>query len=316
MFARRLAAVGVVVVGMLAGMVRAEEPVTLRYRMDRNDKLIFRMHMNLTQKQAVAGQDFTTTMISDDVSVRTLLDVDDKGNLHIQSENKRLKVTAKLGPLGEYTFDSTKAERDTGGVLSAALNPLYDRLNGAITEMVISPRGRIVTMTGQKELLADVLKNNPLASGFASGGSDEAQKEGARTMYPPLPEEPVTSGDKWEQSLDMELPKIGKAEGKRIYTYRGLVEIDGRKLAKIDTTDEMSFNVDLDLNGAKVTGTVTIGNSSGTIHFDPAQGQIVSSTSTFTTTGNITATAGDRNIPVQMEQTQTITVTQLKELPQ
>lgn len=66
--------------------------------------------------------------------------------------------------------------------------------------------------------------------------------------------------------------------------------------------------------GAPTGGTLTTTHSSGIAHFDPKIGQVVSKSSTTTLSGKITVDA-QKGFSIQQEQTNSITVELLDELP-
>jgi len=167
-----------------------------------------------------------------------------------------------------------------------------------------------------KELLGDVLKDNPLATQFAAGGSEEAMQIGLAEYIPPLSKEALRPGSRWEVPYQLNLDKFGKATGKRTYTYDGEGTVGKHKTAKISFTTELSFELDLDQGGAKVTGTLSVTQSKGTLHFDPKAGRVVSLANEFTLGGAINVAAGGQNIPVAMEQVQQIRMELLDRLPE
>ena len=298
-----------------AGAVSAQEAVLLRYKMDENDKLAYRTTTTMKQTQNFAGQTLQTEFTQSDVSLRTLEKVDEKGNFTLKTENKRLLVKGDLGPAGTYTFDSTSNERARGNVVADAVNPLFDRLSGAILSVTISPRGEVVDAKGYEELIGDIVKDNPVAAQFAGGGSDKAFKMGIAENFAQFAEQPVKPGDKWEVPYEVELPKLGKAQGKRIYTYVGPDKVGERPTAKIDVVHELAFDLDVDSAGTKVTGKLSIDKSSGTVHFDPEKGQLVSLKHDYVLSGDISVETNGNTIPVKTEQNQSSTVELLDKLP-
>jgi hypothetical protein len=222
----------------------------------------------------------------------------------------------KVGPLGEYVYDSKSEKHDEGGPLSTALNPIYDRLKTAALSFTLTPRGELTALEGMKELLEDVLKDNPIGTQFTGGGSDKVAQMGMAEMFAVFGEKPVKPGDTWEAKYELDLPKLGKAEGKRIYTFEGFDKVQDRKTARIRVSHELSFDVDLETGGAKVKGKMKIDQSSGVIQFDPDKGRIVSMDSTYQISGDLNVDAGGKLIPVKSEQTQSVKVELLDKLPE
>src|SRR5207244_10810654 len=152
---------------------------------------------------------------------------------------------------------------EKGSALRAPSPALYERLRNATLTYTVTPLGKMVKIEGYKELLGDVLKDNPIAAQFAAGGSEEALQIGLAEYIPPLSKEPVRPGSRWEVPYQLNLDKFGKATGKRTYTYDGEGEVGKHKTAKITFTTELSFELDIDMGGAKVTGTLSVTQSKG-----------------------------------------------------
>jgi hypothetical protein len=152
------------------------------------------------------------------------------------------------------------------------LTPLYERLGAATITLTLTEQGKVSKVAGLKELLADALKDNPIAQQLAGGGSEEAIQLRLAEYFPALPDKAVTPGQRWEAPFQFSLDKVGKATGKRIYSYDGEGTIGKRKTAKISVTTELSYELDYDMGGTKLTGKLAITESKGTIHFDPKRG--------------------------------------------
>jgi len=301
---------------LAAGNLFAQEPVTFRYKPEKGQKLIYRSTNDLTQTQNVMDMKIETRMTNESVSSRTVENVDDMGVAALKIKTELFKVKTKIGPLGEYNFDSKSSEREKGSVLGEALTPIYERISGAEFEMFVSARGEVKDVKGYAELLADLIKDNPLAGQFTGGGSNAAAKISMQSLFTVLNEKPVKVGDKWENPFDFDLPSVGKARGKETVTYVGEDKVGDVKTAKFAVTTDMSFDVDVDVNGTKVTGQITTSNSSGTAQFDPAAGRLVSLKNSFTVGGQLNVAVNGMNIPIQQDQTHTVSVELLDKLPE
>jgi hypothetical protein len=305
---------GIVVLGFLADAACAQEATLLRYQPGK-DPLVYKKTQVMKQTQDVMDKKVVTDMKQTEVEIWTV-GLTEKKDLEIKAENKSLNVKINIGPLGEYKFDSRSNDNDKGSALGGALTPLYERLSGARPTYTVSDQGKIAKIEGLKELLADVLKDNPLATQFAGGGSEDAFKLGLAEYFPALPAGRVASGTRWEIPFEINLDKLGKAKGKRLYICDGESTVGKRKTIKISILTEMAFDLDIDMGGAKVAGQMSISASKGTIHFDPKQGCVVSLTNEYTLTGNLNVAAGGMNIPVASEQTQSIRLELLDRLPE
>lgn len=296
--------------------LQAQDAVTFRYKMNKDDKLIYRTVGEVSQTIKIMGMEVKTTITGKDVSIRTLDSVDKKGNFTIQTENKQLYTKMNVGPLGEYVFDSKSSDNEKASMLGAALTRVYERLSGASIKVTHTPKGKITKVDGLKGLLGDVLKDNPLGAQFVAGGTEEGAKLEYGQTFVEFPEKPIKPGDTWEVPFEMKLPKIGTFQGKNVYKYIGNDKVRNRKTAKFSMTSELSIKIDIEMDGAKVTGTLSVSDSSGTVQFDPEKGQIVSNKFKMTLAGNLNVNVNNMDIPIEQEQTHTATIELLDKLPE
>lgn len=302
------------VAGLFAGNLSAQE--TFRYKQEKGQKLIYRTSTEMTQTQTVLNMKIENTMSNESISSRTVEDIAADGTVKFNVKTELFKVKSKFGPLGEFKFDSKSTERERGSVIADALNPVYERLGGAELQVFVTPRGEVKEVTGYAELLGDLVRENPLVAQFTGGGTNAAAKISTQALYTVFSEKPVKPGETWENPFDIELPGVGKTKGKETITYVGPDKVGNRTTAKFTVATEMSFDLNLDMNGTKVTGTISTSESSGTVQFDPAAGQLVSAKNSFTLSGELNVNANGMNIPVQSSQVQTVTTEQLDKLPE
>jgi hypothetical protein len=164
--------------------------------------------------------------------------------------------------------------------------------------------------------MADVLKDNPLAAQFAGGGSDDAYKMGLSEQFVTFGDKPVKVGDTWERKFEFDLPQLGKAVGKTTYTYEGNETVKGRKLMKMTLSKELSFDADIKIGEATVSGNFSSEKSSGTAYFDVEKGQLVSLSSKFVLKGQLQVNVNGQNIQIDMDQTQSYKTELLEKLPE
>lgn len=315
MLSRRLMLVALIVCACGLGQsVRADEPVQLRYKPAKGDKQLFHVKQEMTQKQTIMDIKLENTMTMEAWITRTVEDIDDKGRAVLKTKGERRKVKASLGAAGKFEFDSKSTERDTGSELGAALTPLFERLTGSEYQVFLTPRGEVAEVKGYAELIADVVKDNPLAAQFG-GGSNAAAQISEQDFFVILKDEAVKPGDKWDSPYDVELPGIGKVKGKIIHTYDGPDKVGGQATAKISENNESSLDLKLEMGGTKVSGTLSTNGSSGTIQFDPKTGRLVSSKKSFTLSGQLSVDVNGMIIPVQNEQTHTVALEVVDKLP-
>lgn len=307
---------GVVLVHTFATFSNAEEPQTFRYRFEKGTQLIQQSKTETKTTQTINAMTIDSMVTQSSIEVRTIEELSPEANALIKTKTERLKATSTLGVTGDYEFDSQKPERDKSSVQGAALTPLYERLTGAELNLEITPRGEVKKLTGYAQLVADLIKNNPIAAQFAGGGSDNAAKLGAQAHWLVFPEKAIKPGDKWENPHELELTGLGLIKGKETVTFLQVEKRDGQDIAKFSNSTEITFDLNLDANGAKVTGKVTTSQSSGSSEFNITTGRLVSQKSEMTLTGQLSVEVNNMNIPVELTQTIVNELTGLDTLPE
>jgi len=296
--------------------LRAEDAIKLRYGGKKGDRFHYHTVVEFEQTQSINGQEFKTKNWQEDYSTYTLKKIAEDGNLHIESKNERLKIEGDFGPAGRYAFDSRSDERDTTSQLGGSLTPLYERLSGATLLFEITPRGNVKKVTGYEELVADVLKDNPIAAQFSGGGSNKAAKTGFQDQFVIFKAEAVKPGDAWEEPYELELPKLGTFKGKRVYTFIGPDKVGKTATLEISVNIDLTGEVSIDQGEAKVTGTFKTDGSSGTAQFDPVTGRVVLLEAEQSLSGNLSVEAGGNTIPLSFDQTVTTKRKLLDKLPE
>jgi hypothetical protein len=315
MFSRSLSAALGLVVTLVAAAAVAGDGVELKYRFAKGDKLVMRTKSEVKQTQTIMGQTIENTIDNEAISTVTVEDVDEKGNFHLGLKGERLKVKMKFGPLGDYVFDSQSSERDKSSMLGGALTPLYERISGAMFQATIKPDGEILAVKGYADQIRDLLEGNPLTAQFANGGTDEAAKLGLEQQFPRISGKAAKPGDTWDRPYEIELAKIGKVKGKSMYRYLGPDKVGDKETAKIEVMSEGSIDINVEMMGVKVTGSLNVTNGSSTIQFDPVAGRIVLHEDTVVMAGDLNVDANGMNIPIRQEQTMKSKVEYLDKIP-
>ena len=302
------------VLAMCLAHAQAGGGVTLQYK-PKAGELIYRTTTKMNQTQNVLNKELKNEMNNSSVGIWNVGEPDKDGNIEIRSETKVFEAKMKIEPIGEYTFDSRKNDNERGSALGGALTPLYERMSNANISFTINPLGKVVKLEGYKELLGDLLKDNPIAAQFAGGGSDEVFKMSMNEFIIQFSGKPINPGDRWEMPYEINLDKLGKAIGKKTYIYEGEENVGPHKTAKISIGSEMNFDLDLDMGGAKVTGKMSITEAKGTMNFDVKRGCILRFNNEYKMAGNLNVNAGGKDIPIATEQTQQLTIELLDKLP-
>lgn len=313
----RFAAMLLFAVTTSAAPLAAQEAVTLRYKFDSKTPLNYRSVSTVEQTQTVMGKDYKNVFKTTEVHQYRLSRVGQDKEFELERENKALAANIKIAQLGsDYKFDSKADSNEKGSAIGSAMTPVYETLYGAILKITLSPRGEVKSVKGLAELLAPVLKDNPIAKQFVGGGTDQSATLGEKMTFPVFSTIPVKPGDSWSIPFKMPIPKIGAVDGKKVYKFAGIETVKGRKLAKVTFQTEMTVKIDLTVGGAKVTGETSVDKSSGTLMFDIAKGQIVTKKESYTVVGDLTVSANGMDIGVKTKQKQSSSLEQLDKLPE
>jgi hypothetical protein len=134
-------------------------------------------------------------------------------------------------------------------------------------------------------------------------------------LFVKLPDKAIKSGDSWDVSADIEMPQFGKTRGKSTYRYVGPDKVNGRDTAKTDLSGEMTIELNLEQDGAKVTGSLRSTSVSGTVHFDVATGRVLRAEGSVSLGGEITVDANGMIIPISNTQSMKSTLDVLEKVP-
>lgn len=305
-----------VLVLLLAGAARPDDAVSLRFAAKPGEQRIYRVVSTVEQKQSVGGMSLNIKSTETEIAVWTLQKTDETGRLHWQSENMRLTVKAESEPFGKYTFDTNSSDRDRSSYLGGVLTPIYESLNRAYLRVAHDARGRVAAVDDYEELVGEQVKDNPYALQFTFGGTDKGAALWFQEMLPILPEKPVEPGDSWTVPYNFELPNIGRVKGKKTFRYEGPGLLNGEKTARLSFSYDVAFEMEGEADGAKFSGSLPITRASGTAHFDPAAGRLLSLDSRVAITGSLSLEISGNTVAVPTEIARSVKVELLAKLPE
>lgn len=296
---------------LFAGTAPAEEPVKLRFKMKKGDKLIYRSSSKVKKTESVNGMKVKTAIDSNTISVRTFKGLDKKGNLKLDAVVKKVKMTAEIGPLGKYTYDSTSTDNEKSSQLGQMFTPALDTIVEASINVSITPTGQVLPVKGYKELLAEAVKDSPLKSQY----SNEAYRVEFGESLVRLPEKAVKKGDTWQHKYTQKLPGVGTMKGSTKFEHAGYEKVGKRQCVKITATHEGTFEIALKRMGADISGTLTMSKATSTIYFDAKAGQVVKKSKTASMTGTLNIDVNGMQIGVENDQTTTQQYELLDKMP-
>jgi len=173
----------------------------------------------------------------------------------------------------------------------------------------------VTAVKGYADQLRDLIESNPLTAQFAGGGTDESAMQALNAIFPKLGKAGAKPGDTWDVPVEIQMGKVGTLTGKSTYRFAGLDKVRDRATAKLEVSTDLSLELDIDMDGAKVTGKISTTSSSGTVQFDLAAGRVISGQDTVSMGGMLNVNANGTDIPVQNDQTIKTTVEYLEKLP-
>lgn len=312
---RRILLALVVIAGASLPVARADEPVLLKYKFSPGDTAWYKTSQDMKSAQTINGTKIETTTKMETVYTRTVDEVSDKGRTTFKLKADSRKVSGDFSPVGKYEFDSKAKERDTSSQIGALLTPLLERLTGSEYQVVVDSLGHVTQVKGHAELIAHLVKDNPLAMQFG-GGDNTSALLAEQDVFLMLSDKPVKPGDVWQIPFDIELPNLGRTRGTVTCTYEGPDQVNGRKTARVGMSANLSFDLNLDQGGAKVTGMISSTTATATVQFDPEAGRIVSVKRALALSGTLSVDAGGMIIPVESQQEQSTTIEFLDKKPE
>jgi hypothetical protein len=296
--------------GLVASAL-ADEPVFLRYKLAKGDKLIYKTAQESKQSQTVLNMKNETNTTHEAIIVREVDAVDSMGTVTLKTKAERRKVK-----FGDYLFDSKSTDRDTTSAVGAAITPALERLTGSEYEVLVNSRGAVVDVKGYLELIGDLAKDNPAAQQILGGGGGKAGAQIAeQDAFVVLSDKPVSPGDQWEVPFDIDLAGVGTVKGKVVYVYEGDDKVGDRKTVRIGLAPDVSIELKIDAGGAKVTGTLSSSSGAGTVQFDPETGRVLKSKRSISMSGQLTVEAGGMTIPVDTQSEESHTIELIEKLP-
>ena len=126
----------------------------------------------------------------------TVLDVDDKGVMTVQTEIVRIHGSMQMGPMGEAEFDSAAPageDDDSGNPFSpAAMTKSLVKAAGKKFTAKVDNRGKALSLEGADELLKS--GGGRMGGGFTEG----SLKQMAESVFGMMPEQAVAVGASWD----------------------------------------------------------------------------------------------------------------------
>jgi hypothetical protein len=283
---------------LLTAPLLAQGEVDLRTTATKGGSVWLVIEMKQEQSIEAAGQSFDSTNVTTRTVHLTVKDVDDKGNLIVETKVVRAHGTLSIPMMGDAEFDS--ANGDTGDE--------QDGMVGGMVKSMLAPVGKsftakVSTLGKVVELMDDAKELTKATDGPGAIEADQLKSmvEGA---FGDLPEKPTAVGAKWSNNetvtnsrmpvqtkLEMTLAKV-EADTFEI-TAAGTVEKPEAKDAGSDEADDemAAMMKSVVMSNGKLVGSLKVSRRDGFVL-----------ESTTTTTMDIEMGGGQMNMSMKMIQ--------------
>jgi hypothetical protein len=245
---------------------RASAQTELRWKLQPGDRFAVSVTQTTMSDVAYSGKKLATQI---DLAMElgwTVTAAHEKA-ITIKQSLRRLTFKMESPKVGKVTYDSADKLRPTGQSreVAAAITPL---LNAEI-ELQMTPRGEVQSAKPANEAAEKLLAAD--AAVDSSFVSKDAIQQLLRQSLIILPEKAVADGDTWTTMIDI-ASALGKGQQETTYRLAGIVEQEGAKLQKIESTSKL----DLMPSPAKDAPTIKEHKQTGSVLFSVEQGRVFS----------------------------------------
>ncbi len=277
--------VGVVLVfGVLAAPVRAQDGVKLEWKFNKGDKFYVEDVATLKQKIEIMGKTIDQTVKTTMVTSYTVKDKTDDG---VVLEQKFEDVVVK-------------AQGGIGG----DLDKYMEKLKGGVFTLTLGKGGKITKFEGYEAFIKKLTEG----AGAEDAGkfvrlllSEDLLRKGAEEAFSFLPAEPVKKGETWKRESTQSFGPLGSFKLTNEYTLQG--KEDGE--AKLALKAGLTYILPKGDGGFAGLFKVTRGNlkgegARGTLYFDTEKGRLVRYNMSMIIRGTLTLDVMGNNIDMEI----------------
>lgn len=261
---RRMLWCALTVVGIGLLTPSAQAAVKLRWKFQPGEKVNYQMTMDMIQAMKVADMPVGSKMSQRMDMTWEVKKVSEDGTAVMEQtiDRVRVEIVPAMADPTPIKYDSQSKEPEKGAEMLA---PMFKSMVGQPFSLTVSPLGEVKEIKLPPEMMAAMQKANPAMGAMFS--EDSMKQMIGRSMFSFPPE--VEPGQKWDATLDMPNPLLGKQIVTTNYKYVGPEDHDGAKVEKIDVDVEMKFDTK---PGGQAQVTLKDQSGKGVIYFDNEQG--------------------------------------------
>jgi hypothetical protein len=263
---------------VVAAVSAAAAEAPLRWKFTKGEVIDYVMLRGVEGKMNLMGADINFKMnLTFDVNWKVeSVASDGTGQLELVVERVQVAMDSPLG--GSLTYDS-KQPGELTGPAAAMMGPVIKGMLGQPFHFKISPLGAVSDIELPEKLAASFKKEQSQnrQQGFGMGGSgfsERGLKELIAKSVLPLPEAAPGKEVTWKQHFENPIMRAGTQATDITFSFAGNETQDGKPLAKIAATTEMTFEPD---ENPMADVEITSQEGSSTFYFDPAAGRMVKS---------------------------------------
>jgi len=247
--------------GLALSAAEAGAQTTLRWKLKPGD---------VTKYQFSQKNKITTTVNGMDLKTDSELTLDLTWTVKSASSDK-IEVSQKLdraqakgtGPQGAFAYDS-QAKEPPADPVGQVVGGLYNAVVGSEATLVFNDRGELASVAMPKEVL-DKIPNSIPQTVRDSGSvfSEAGLKNLLLQVLPRLPKDPVKTGSKWDEKLELPMPPIGTLVLNSKYTYKDAGASDSA--ISIEVKNDPGGQIGIEVKSQKGEGGFTFNTGAGQV---------------------------------------------------
>ncbi|MCH8921941.1 MAG: hypothetical protein IIA67_02195, partial [Planctomycetes bacterium] len=263
-----LAAFGLV----LASATAASAQTKLRWNLKKGEKLQFSKLEEVKMIVMLEGTPINTSIKQDIYCTWQVGGKSDKGVSQVTQTIDRV-VMKTTSPFFSFNYDSADKQEAQG--IAKQIGVAVKNMIGKEMSFKIGSRGQLSDVKPPVEV-AGALKGSLVTAQIATEFSESALKQVFGQLGASLPEKSVAKGDRWTDTIHVEIPNMGKMKTTITYTYQGTELRDGQKIEKL------LFSTKTEATELKGPGGIKMKlkeqKGSGVLYFDNTKGRATDST--------------------------------------
>lgn len=285
----------------------AQAQVKLEHKYPEGTKSTVKTTTKVHQTLSIGGMDIETKAEEVVVSTSTVGKRNEDGTLPVTQKVVSIRSDLELPGGINVTFDSADPNTKIDHPQLAFLGEVFKALVGVDYTIVLDAKDKFKFVEGTETFDAKLDGLDPKAAAVLRGRlSTEKIKRAFEQERGSLPSVLARQGEPWETTEVMDLDSGQTLTFGKRYEYLGTVEKDGKSLDKIGVrvlTVVYAMDPDSPSPLKATKSDLKVESSEGTTLFDRDAGKSVEESLVTRIKGNLTFTAGDKELPATLDLT-------------